>query len=690
MANNKINDYVKDIKAIQDILRKDSLQEYYRYAILGFTVLRRLMQTLEPTQDDVDAAYKQMTATFTNEDDEETRSAKIDKDRLMSESGFGFYNVSGMRFCTADKPNSVLSDSQKLFSNVKAMINSFSDNVAEIFAPDGLNLVATASALNDKKALYEVLNKFAKLDFSPDVMEPSDMGTLFGELVQMTYGTVENGENFTPTDFSALLTKLLFAEGAEKYKTGTHEIKILDNCCGTSSMLTHCEKYIKNQINVNNDVLLYGQDNSGLNIAVCKAEQLMMGQAVERFQKGNTLTTDCFKGESFDFVLQNAPYGEGRKKEDETTIINLLGGDLPGSQDNQMLFWKAAIRKLKSKGRMTFLSNGSPLFSGSTLSGESKIRKWLLDNDYIEAIIKLTDQGFIDTGISIYAWVLSNGAKKGTKREGWIQLINAESFYHPLKKGIGMKRKEMTSEDIDKIINLYRDFDGNSEFVKKVRKEDLYYYEVLIQQPYQRNFKISEDRISNLFSESAFNKLYDEEEYLSLLDAPATDENLNKIKSFKDGKQLQERIISTLRDNVSENVYNDKIEFENIIKNLFNDIKSGMIKIIVNALSEKDKVSKTYKAKKGSNGLIADAELNDSEFIPATKDIKEYFAQEVKPYLPDSWYIFDPEKQGCEINFNKYFYKYFEPENSNNLLEKIRKISEEETSLMGELFNGNN
>lgn len=681
MAANKINDYVKDIKAIQDILRKDSLQEYYRSAILGFTVLRRLMQTLEPTQKDVDKAYAPMAASFKDDDDDETRKAKIDIDMLMSESGFGFYNVCGMTF--AD----LLSDEQKLFANLKLMINSFSENVADIFAPSGLNLVTTASAINDKKALYEVISKFSKLDLSAENMKNSDMGTLFGELVQMTYGTVENGENFTPTDFSALLTQLLFAEGCDYLKTGTHQITILDNCCGTSSMLAHCENYVKKEINSNIDVLLYGQDNSGLNIAVCKAEQLMMGQDVTHFIMGDTLTTDCFKDMTFDFAQQNAPYGCGRKKADEDKIKALLGGDLPGSADNQMLFWKAAIRKLKNKGRMTFLSNGSPLFSGSTLSGESKIRKWLLDNDYIEAIIKLTDQGFIDTGITIYAWVLSKGAKKGTKREGWIQLINAENIFHPLKKGIGMKRKEMRQEDIQAIVNLYKDFDGNSELVKKVKKEELYYYEVLVQQPYQRNFSITKERIPNLFLQSTFAKLYDEEDYLTLLDSPATDENLLKIKNYKEGKQLQDRIIKVLGDNVSQETYSDLKLFEKTIKNLFPDVKPGVIKAICTALSEKDKKSKTYRDDKTPSGLMADSELNDSELIPFLTNVNEYFEKEVKPFIPDAWYIFDREKYGCEINFNKYFYIYKEPENSDILLRKIISNRDSEISLLEELLN---
>lgn len=316
------------------------------------------------------------------------------------------------------------------------------------------------------------------------------------------------------------------------------------------------------------------------------------------------------------------------------------------------------------------------------------IRKWLLEKDYVEAIIKLTDQGFIDTGITIYAWVLSKGAKRGTKREGWIQLINAENIYHPLKKGIGMKRKEMTEEDIDTIVKLYTEFNpkDNNENVKYVRKEELYYYEVLVQQPYQRNFVISEDRIANLYSESSFNKLYNEEDYLTLLDSPATDENLQKIKDYRDGKNLQEEIIKTLQSNLSDKVYRNLKEFEKRLKELFPVLKPTLIKAIANALSEKDKESDTYQDKRSPSGLLADNELNDIEYVPFLKEIKDYFNEEVKPFVPDSWYVFNPTKCGCEINFNKYFYVYTEPEKSENVLKKIKSLQETEENLLKELF----
>lgn len=671
--------YMQRIKAVQDILRKDSLQKYYQSAILGLTVLKRLCQEFEPKRELVHKSYLAMIKA--GKKDEEGRVI-IDKDKLMSDSGLGYYNVSGIAF-----DETLVSDPQKIFENIKKLIESFSDNITAIFDKKGLDLVNTCSAINDKNALEDVLRKFIKMDLSKKTMSNADMGAFFGELVVMVYGTVENGENWTPSDFVQLLTRLLLAEGCEKYKKGYNRIYLLDNAVGSGQLTSYFAKYITNpdHFSPNNDVVVCGQDNSDLNIAVCKAEQIMLGQKPDNFIVGNTLKDDRFPQYDFHFLIQNAPYGEGRKKSDEKDIKALLGEDLPASGDNQMLFWKAGLRKLREGGRAALLSNGSPLFSGSTLSGESKIRKWLFDNDYVEAIIKLTDQGFLDTGISIYAWVLNKG-KKPERRKGIIQIIDASSFYHPLRKGIGQKRKEMTDEDIDKIVELYTSMPKDSKFVKYMTKEDFYYREVTIYQPYQRNFMISNDRIPNLYSQKAFNSLWDEEEYENLLDADATEEHLNRMKELKEGEKLQQQIINVLTSNLSDVVYRNKKKFEEKIKSLFDGLKPNLIKGIVVALSEKDKESDTYQDKKTKSGLLSDSELNDSEYIPLKEKVEDYFLREVKPFVPDAWYENDElNKIGCEINFNKYFYKFVPPRESSLVLGEIQSIINDEIDLLKQI-----
>lgn len=788
MAESK--NYMQRIKAVQDILRKDSLQKYYQSAILGFTILKRLCQEFEPKRLIVKKKYDEM---IKNGDE------NIDKSALMAESGLGYYNISGISF------HDLTTDTQKIYANIKKLIESFSDNITAIFDKKGLDLVNTCSVINEKKALEEIVNKFDKMDLSKEAMNNADMGAFFGELVVMVYGTVENGENWTPSDFVSLLTKLLLAEGCEYLNKGFNTIKLIDNAVGSGQLTSHFSKIVTDPklYKGENEVIVCGQDNSDLNIAVCKAEQIMLGQKPDNFRVGDTLTQDKFENMEFDFLIQNAPYGCGRKKADEGTIKELLGEDLPGSTDNQMLFWKAGLRKLKTGGRAALLSNGSPLFSGSTLSGESKIRKWLFDNDYVEAIIKLTDQGFLDTGISIYAWILNKG-NKPANRKGIIQIIDASSFYHPLKKGIGQKRKEMTKEDIDKIVSLYTSFPETNEYVKNMTKEDFYYKEVTVCQPYQRNFQISEDRIQNLYSQTAFNSLWDEEEYDKLIDENATEDVVTRLKELTDGKQMQKDIFDILMANVSDVVYKNKCDFEKKIKSilpesrylisenkiekvkcvpafiklfiqeeynellknkddkriakkieklnankalqediinklrglvsdkiykskedfeallsstlptiskgLFNAIikvfadkcfPSNIINATVNALSEKDKTSDTYKDEKQKSGLLADGDLNDSEYVSVKEKIDDYYQREVKPFVPDSWWLddfganADPYKQeekewktvGCEINFNKYFYKYIEPRKADVILDEIKGIVDQEKDFMEVLLN---
>ena len=274
--------YFNDIKSVQDILRKDSLQEYYRDTILGFTILKRLIGLLSDTQPAVDKAFAAMK-----------KAGVIDKDKLLSESGHGYYNVCKMTF------DDLLSDDQKYFSNTKKMIEGFSDNVTFIFGEKGLDLVKTAKALNDKGALYGVLNKFKSLDLG--AMDNAEMGKLFGQLICMVYGTVENGQNWTPSDFVELLTKLLLAEGCDKLKSGFNYVSLLDNCVGSGQLTSHFEKTVT-AMNPLNNVVVYGQDNSDLSIAICKAEQLMIGQKAENFVVADTLKEDPFPNDDFDYA----------------------------------------------------------------------------------------------------------------------------------------------------------------------------------------------------------------------------------------------------------------------------------------------------------------------------------------------------------------------------------------------------
>lgn len=359
-----------------------------------------------------------------------------------------------------------------------------------------------------------------------------------------------------------------------------------------------------------------------------------------------------------------------------------------------MLFWQYALNKLDDNGRAAIICNASPLFSGGSSSGESNIRKWIFENDWVEAIIQFCPELFYNTGISIYSIIFNKN--KSERRKNKIQLINASSIFTRMNKGLGFKRNKISEESnnnqIAQIVKLYADFDKADSCMSKIfTKEDFYYREVAIQQPFQRNFMISLDRIDNLNSCNAFNKLYDEDKYLELDDlASKTQAQLDLMSEMLKGKEYQERIVKTLKDNCSEKVYLNRDEFTDYILSLLPELKdkkqSSLLKGVILALSEHDENADTYKNKKGI--YEADSELKDTELIPYKEDIHDYFDREVKPFLPLAWMEDDEDsiKVGCEINFNKYFYVYHEPESSDDILERLKKLSEEEKELESELY----
>ena len=477
-----------------------------------------------------------------------------------------------------------------------------------------------------------------------------------------------------------------------------------DFACGTGGMLSEGYRMIKD-LNDDTTITLYGQDNNGWYEGIAQAEMIIKGQNPENIKLvTSTLTTDPFPNKKVRLILMNPPFGLSYAKkeigdEEYKKIIeqNKKGGwyegGLPGTGDSQMLFWQYALNKLDDNGRAAIICNASPLFSGGSSSGESNIRKWLFENDYVEAIIQFCPELFYNTGISIYAVIFNKS--KSERRKNKIQLINASSIFTRMNKGLGFKRNKISEEEgnnqIAQIVKLYSAFDKADPSMSKVfTKEDFYYKEVMIQQPFQRNFRISLDRIDNLISCNAFNKLFDEDKYQELDEqASKTQAQLELMVLMLRGKEYQEKIIETLRRNVSDITYMNKDTFSNYIISLIPELgdkkQTSLLKGIVLALSEHDDDADTYKNKKGE--YEPDGELKDTEIIPYKENIYDYFDREVKPFLPLAWMEVDDKiKVGCEINFNKYFYVYHEPESSDIILERLKKLSEEEKELERKLY----
>ena len=424
---------------------------------------------------------------------------------------------------------------------------------------------------------------------------------------------------------------------------------------------------------------------------------LIKGQNAENICYQDTMKADRFKGTNMRFVLENPPFGapwggkdaaegveEAVKKEFQKGFDGRWGAGLPGSGDMQMLFLQSAVDKMdENYGRAAIIENGSPLFTGGTASGESQIRRWLLENDLIEAIIALPTDLFYNTGIATYIWILSKNKRK--ERKGKIQLIDASHIFHKLRKSLGNKRNEISTEDRRRITELYSNFTETEE-CKIFKNEEFIYREYAVMQPLQRSYAINEERIDNLLIKNSLSSLYDEavvddlensEEELSAKDQ-------KKLEQMQNNKPLYDSIISALNENISEDVYNSPEEFMPVLSKVFSSITQDkkLLEKISDGLSIMDKNAKIQKDKKGN--IIYDKETKDSEIVKIEEDIDTYMAREVLPYIPDAKAFFEENlgakkpviKTGAEIPFTRYFYKYEEPRLSEELLKEFLSLED--------------
>lgn len=677
-----INEQVQMILDIANQLRGPFKEDEYQNVIIPMTICRRFECILEDTKDEV---LKEFEAG--------ERSEKS----LKRISGYSIYNTSKFTL------SALLNDSNKIKDNFKDYLNAFNGTALTIFTQ--MKFFDTIEQLDKGKKLYVVIKKFANTDLSVNHVSSMQMGYIMEEIIRTYSENASAGDHFTPREVIRCLTQLLLAEGCDDLYEDGKIVTLADFACGTGGMLSEGYRLIK-ELNSDTKVTLFGQDNNGWYEGIAQAEMIIKGQNPENIKLvTSTLTTDPFPEQKVRLILMNPPFGLSYAKkeigDDEYKKIveqNKKGGwyegGLPATGDSQMLFWQYALNKLDDNGRAAIICNASPLFSGGSSSGESSIRKWIFENDWVEAIIQFCPELFYNTGISIYSIIFNKN--KSPRRRGKIQLINASSIFTRMNKGLGFKRNKISEEkdnnQISQIVKLYADFDKADPSMSKIfTKEDFYYREVVIQQPFQRNFKISLDRIDNLNQSSAFNKLYDEDKYQELDElASKTQAQLNLMTDILKGKEFQERIVTILNQNQSDQVWLNKDKFREhiveLIPELSNKKYSSLLKGIVLALSEHDENADTYKNKKGI--FEADSELKDTELIPFKENIHEYFNREVKPFLPLAWMEDDEDsiKIGCEINFNKYFYVYREPESSDIILERLKKLSEEEKKLESELY----
>ena len=680
------------IWSIANKLRGAYMPDKYGDVIIPMTIIRRFECTLEPTKEKVVKQFKE--------------NPKYPYKAMCRLSGFQFYNTSEFTL------KELCNDADHIAANFKAYIAGFSDNVQDIL--NELEMSKQIDKMNKEGCLYNVVKAFSapELDLSPSVYDSIKMGYIFENLIGRFYQNVDAGQYYTGRDIIKTMVSILISEGCDDIFDDKKIITVCDQACGTGGMLSTAYSYLKHY-NPSADVRLFGQEFMGPSYAVGLAEMLIKGQNAENFRHADTLKQDCFPDVKMRFLIMNPPFGtpwsgadakdgqeDAVRKEYAKGSAGRWGAGLPGGGDSQLLFLQSAVAKLDDKcGRAAIISNGSPLFTGGTASGESQIRRWLLEkeNDLIEAIIQLPTDLFYNTGISTYIWVLSKN--KRSERKGKIQLIDASGICHKLRKPLGNKKNEFSPEDRAQITKLYNDFTEN-EFVKIYDNTEFIYKEYTVMQPLQRSYAITEERIEAMLQSGALSGLYDEGKVAELeeLGVSISVKDQAKLQGYYDKKPVYDSILATLRENITEKKWLSPEKFmpelERVLEST--EVDRKLIEKIADGLSVMDKEAVIQRETKGKNKgeIIYDKATKDTEIVRFDEDIEDYMAREVLPHVPDAKWFWEENlsakkpviKVGAEIPFTRYFYKYQQPMPSEELEKQFLELEASVSERIKKLF----
>jgi len=679
---------VNFIWSIANKLRGPYQSDKYKDVIIPMTIIRRFECALEPTKKKVVDQYK--------------ANPNFPAKAMYKVSGFQFYNTS--EYDLAELVN----DSDHLAANFKSYIQGFSPNVQEIIlsAEKGLDFNKQIDKMDKNNRLLSVVKAFSELDLNPRTIDNVKMGYIFEELIRKFSENAEAGDHYTGRDIIKLMVNILLAEGCDDIFDDGKVITILDQACGTGGMLSTGYNFIK-RYNPSADVRLFGQEINPESYAMCLAEMLIKGQNAENICYQDTMKADRFKGTKMRFVLENPPFGTAWGGKDAAEGVEdavnteyqkgfdgRWGAGLPGSGDMQMLFLQSAIDKMDDNfGRAAIIENSSPLFTGGTASGESQIRRWFLEKDLIEAIIQLPNDLFYNTGISTFIWVLSKNKRQ--ERVGKVQLIDASSIYHKLRRGLGDKKNEISPEDRAKITHIYSEF-KESDVCKIYDNEDFLYREYAVMQPLQRSYAIDAESIRRMLQSGALSTLYDEgkvAEYENSEELSGKDQK--KYDKYIENKPVYDMILQTLEANISDSRYYSPEEFIPVLTDVLANVTADrkLIERIAAGLSIMDKKAVIQRDKKGK--VIFDKDSKDTEKVPYKENIDDYMAREVIPFVPDAVAFLEENlgvkkpviKTGAEIIFTRYFYKYSLPESSDLLEKEFEDGVKELSQQISDLFN---
>lgn len=675
------------IWGIANKLRGAYMPDKYGDVIIPMTIIRRFECVLEDTKDEVVKTYE--------------------KDKAYPARAM--YRISKKQFYNTSRFNlkELCNDSEHLAKNFNNYLEGFSPNVSEILKE--LNIESHIEKMDKENCLFNVVKAFSELDLSEHSFDSIKMGYIFENLIGRFFQNVDAGQFYTGRDIIRVMVSILTAEGCDDVYSDGKVITILDQACGTGGMLSTAYSHIMD-LNATADVRLFGQEFMGQSYAVGLAEMLIKGQDATNFRHADTLKEDCFGDTKMRFLLENPPFGTPWKGDDakagqkKAVLDEHAKGErsrwpagLPAGGDSQLLFMQSAVHKMDDElGRAAIITNGSPLFNGGTSSGESQIRRWLLENDLIEAIIAMPTDLFYNTGIATYIWILSKNKRE--ERKGKIQLIDASEIYHPLRKSLGHKRREFTGEDRKKITELYSNFEEN-DLCQIYPNEEFIYKEYTVMQPMQRSYAINEERIENLKTSGILGGYYDLAKHTELADKKELGEKLKKtektnLKKYEDNKDNYEKLFDILTSHMSDKKYLSEREFKPVLEELLKEIPLGKLLLhkVLAGLSCRDKEAEIERDKKGH--ISYDASTKDTEIVNIREDIDEYMAREVLPHIPDAKAFFEEDinlkkpkiKTGAEIPFTRYFYKYEAPRPSEELAKEFLELEDLVNQKVKELF----
>ena len=709
------SEFVSFIWGICNLLRGPYKRNEYRKVILPLTVLRRFDCLLAPTHDAVVAAHAKLGG----------KPESVIEHKLRSVTGRPFYNLSELTLSGAIQRAST---DFEMAQNLTSYINGFSKNVRDIM--DRFKFEQQIAKMAEKGLLFKVVKAFTSpdVDLSEGNVDNIQMGYIFEELIRIgaEQSNEEAGEHFTPREVIRLMVNLLLSPEEDLRKS--HIVKtIYDPACGTGGMLSEAERYIR-ELNSQAAPLVFGQDWNDEAWAVCRSDMLIKGEDADNIILGDSFTQDGFEHDdqnrkyTFDYMLANPPFGvEWKQQAEKITgehedlgFDGRFGAGLPRVNDGALLFLQHMLSKMRSLkeggSRIAIVFNGSPLFTGDAGSGESEIRRWIIENDWLEAVVALPDQLFYNTGISTYIWVLTN--RKAKPRKGKVQLIDARNFWVPMKKSLGNKRHKIGDphddqspndpDQVGEITRIHSRFRNGESFpfeltdkkgnrqsktlvVSKVfDNEDFGFRKVTVERPLRLNFIASLERIERIKEESAFENLATSKKK----DGP------QKAAEIQAGRERQAALLQFLSQlqtattaKGEPKLFTDRAAFEKQLKAVEKStglkLAAAEKKAVLSALSERDETAAICADSDGNPE--PDAELRDTETIPLKESVAEYFAREVLPHVPDAWIDESKTKIGYEIPLNRHFYQYEPPRELEEIEADIRSLETEIVQLLGEV-----